>query len=153
MTKLLGGGAIIGIVAGIVLGFLLKCIQAVTDVKVYTLLLNVDYIPIFKEFHFPEWIEFAFHLIISIFIGIVLLYCVYRFSWDKEAILKNSMIISVVLAIILYPTTLLSQQTPAFLSVSAFLYWCLGHMVYGFVLGGLLNLLKTVYFKNTEKSY
>ena len=39
----------IGIFSGILLGLLMKFIQSVTNVKVYTLLLNVDFIPIFGK--------------------------------------------------------------------------------------------------------
>ena len=37
-----------------------------TGYKVYTLLLNIDYIPILNEFKFPEVVEVIFHLIVSV---------------------------------------------------------------------------------------
>ena len=47
------------LIAGIFLGFFMKWLQDVTGYKVYTLLMNVDYIPILKEYIFPAWVEFT----------------------------------------------------------------------------------------------
>jgi len=61
-----------GLVSGLFLAALLKIIEDFTQFKVYTLLLNVDYIPYIKTFVFPEYIEVGFHLIVSIVLSICL---------------------------------------------------------------------------------
>ena len=51
---------------------LLKVVELITHLKVYTLLLNVDYIPYINAFAFPELIEVGFHLVVSIALAICL---------------------------------------------------------------------------------
>lgn len=142
MRKILQG-TIAGILAGFVLGLLMKLVETVTDEKVYTLLMNVDYIPILKEFHFPERVEFSFHLIISILIAIILIFSTHYFNWTKKQILVVSISVNVFIAIVIYPTTLLSDRTPAFALNEAFLYWLIGHFIYGVVLGMILKNFKS----------
>ena len=64
--ELMVRGSFAGFISGLFLGLFLKVIQHQFGIKVYTLLLNVDYIPVLKEIKFPEIIEFSFHLLISI---------------------------------------------------------------------------------------
>ena len=47
--KQVGNSQIIGLISGALLGLFLKWMQAITEIKVYTLLLNVDFIPIFAS--------------------------------------------------------------------------------------------------------
>ena len=61
-----------GLISGFVLAALLKVVELITHLKVYTLLLNVDYIPYINTFTFPELIEVSFHLIISIALAVCL---------------------------------------------------------------------------------
>src|SRR5690625_3432875 len=66
---------VIGLLAGSIFGGLLKLIELLTDKKVYTLLLNVDYFPILKDVSRSELMDFMFHLIVSMIVVIVLFYC------------------------------------------------------------------------------
>jgi len=61
-----------GIVSGIVLTIFMKMIEQLTLYKVYTLLLNVDYIPILNRYQFSEIIEVGFHIAISIVLSLSL---------------------------------------------------------------------------------
>ncbi|MEH6882539.1 hypothetical protein V7Z92_01165, partial [Priestia megaterium] len=69
-------GISIGMLSGIILGLCLKWIEWLTGKQVYTLLLNVDFIPIIGPIQWPEWVEFVFHLLIAVAIGIVFVYIV-----------------------------------------------------------------------------
>lgn len=42
-----------GLITGVFLTILLKIVQHLTSFKVYTLLLNIDYIPILNTYDFP----------------------------------------------------------------------------------------------------
>ena len=53
-------GISIGMFSGIILGLCLKWIEWLTGKQVYTLLLNVDFIPIIGPIQWPEWVEFVF---------------------------------------------------------------------------------------------
>src|SRR5690625_3688159 len=69
---------IVGILTSFVLGFFLKILELITDLKVYTLLLNIDFIPILGNINFPEWIEFSFHIIISVILTYIFYYFVVK---------------------------------------------------------------------------
>lgn len=121
------------------LGLFLKLIQFFTNLKVYTLLLNVDYVPILKNIKLPEIIEFGLHLIISIVLAFVLNVYINRKSLKKEAIYRFVWKVSLIVGLLLYPTTLLSERTPAITNAYAFLIWMAGHWIYGMILGRLLS--------------
>ena len=84
LTKeLMVRGSFAGLISGLFLGLFLKVIQHQFGIEVYTLLLNVDYIPVLKEMKFPEIIEISFHLLISIVLGIFLLFVVKKYQWTN----------------------------------------------------------------------
>ena len=58
--------------SGVALGLFLNLIESVIGLKVYTLLLNVDYIPILKNFKLSELIEFLLHLVVSVVLSLVI---------------------------------------------------------------------------------
>ena len=130
------------IVAGLVLGLFLKVVEHLTNKRVYTLLLNVDYFPILKDYHFPEVIEFAFHLIISLLIAGCLFALRNRLNWSNTALIVYSTISQLIIGCLLFPTTMLSDRTPEITDVFAFAWWLIGHILYGLVVGILLRKLK-----------
>lgn len=139
-TKYIVQGTWIGIVTGILLAIVLKMVQAITGDKVYTLLLNVDYIPIVKEYQFPEVIEVFFHLIVSVVLCIILviLYDKSRGFIRNHAILFP-LLVNVAIGLLLYPTTSFSDRTPSVTNIISLLWWVAGHALYGFVVGVLIN--------------
>ena len=130
-----------GILAGFLLGFSLKLIQEISGLLVYTLLMNVDYIPVLKQFQFPEWIEFSFHLVVSVVKGVLLMVIAIKQNWSAQGVFYYTIIINVFIAIIIYPTTLLSTRTPPLLSVPSIGMWIIAHLLYGIMLGSLLVLI------------
>lgn len=64
-------GLFIGTTSGIVLGLYMWFIEKITGDKVYTLLMNVDFIPWFGSIDWPVLMEWFFHMIISWVIGLV----------------------------------------------------------------------------------
>ncbi|KUP07662.1 hypothetical protein Q73_04835 [Bacillus coahuilensis m2-6] len=130
-------GIIIGTISGLLLGFFLKGIEYLTGVKVYTLLLNVDFIPIIGDIQWPEFIEFFFHCIISFLIGILYLYIIEKSSnkWFGEHPLFTSFLITLPTIPLYFPLVLLAEKTvPPLWDIVAFTYWGLGHIVYFFSL-------------------
>ena len=129
-----------GIIAGLALTLFFKAIQFMTDYKVYTLLLNIDYIPFFNKFQFPELVEVAFHLIVSIVLSITLVIIIQWFQTMSTArIIVLCVFISFIIGALYFPTTLLSDRTPSITSLSSLIYWMIGHILYGFSLGILLS--------------
>ena len=79
----LNGPVWAGITSGIFLGLFLRMIEHVTSLKVYTPLLNVDYVPVLKELKLPELIEFAPHLVISVLLSILLTIFLKSKNWPR----------------------------------------------------------------------
>ncbi|WP_025784428.1 hypothetical protein [Sporosarcina sp. D27] len=128
-----------GLIGGLILTFLFKWIESATGEKVYTFLLNVDYIPVVGDIAFQEWIEVLFHLVVSVSVALGF-YLMYRLrpSWEKRAITICT-VGSVIIGISLFPTTALSDRTPEITDGLSLLYWLLGHAIFGAVLGTLFR--------------
>ena len=122
---------IVSLFAGVVLGLFLKAVQAWTDVKVYTLLLNIDYIPMLDRLNFGELFELALHLVVGVVIGNVLQRGIDKFKLVQNQRFIVIIVASLTVAITYYPVTTLSERTPDFLSISAFSWWIIGHFLYG----------------------
>ncbi|WLV25286.1 hypothetical protein QR721_03385 [Aciduricibacillus chroicocephali] len=131
MRNIIFKGTIAGIAGGLILGFFLKWMEALTGVRVYTLLLNVDYIPIIN---FKETGDFLLHLLVSVPLAIVLLWIVRKKGWEKGVVCKM-VVASIIVGVLLYPLTLLSERTPSISSIQAIVLWLIGHGIYGMVLG------------------
>ena len=129
------------LIAGIFLGFFMKWLQDVTGYKVYTLLMNVDYIPILKEYIFPAWIEFTFHLIIAVILAYAIVWVAWKKHYTRKQLIRFTIVVNITIAIALYPTTALSDRTPALYSFPSFGLWLVAHIAYGIVLGALLARL------------
>lgn len=129
-----------GIVAGLVLTLFFKMIQSWTDYKVYTLLLNIDYIPFANQFQFPEIVEVSFHLVVSIVLSFFLVMLIRRFQTKSTVkIIVLCVCISFLIGALYFPSTLLSDRTPPITSLPSLFYWMIGHVLYGYILGILLS--------------
>jgi hypothetical protein len=132
-----------GLISGLFLAALLKIIEQITHFKVYTLLLNVDYIPYINTFVFPERIEVGFHLIVSIALAICLyLLIIQRKVSSRRNIIVFSMFVCFIIGAALFPTTTFSERTPELTSIPSITYWIGGHICYGYVLGVFLARLE-----------
>ncbi|MEW4285018.1 hypothetical protein [Priestia koreensis] len=129
-------GAWSGAIAGLILGLFLKMIQFITGEKVYTLLLNVDFIPVIGNVDWPEVVEFLFHLIIAVMIGLVFGGVLQFKKWET---LRMHVLIAACLTIptifLYFPLTLLAHQaTPGVWNGWALFYWTFGHALFMIVL-------------------
>lgn len=140
---------IISIVAGVLLGLLLKWAQWLTGIRVYTLLLNIDYIPVVNTFTLSEPVEFILHLIVAVAVGFVLAWSMKRYRLSRGRVILMSVAMNTSIAICYFPMTMLSPNTPPITSWEAFLVWLLAHIAYGVFLGIGISMYG---FKKTEKS-
>lgn len=113
--KVIRLGISIGILSGSILGLCLKWIEWLTGKQVYTLLLNVDFIPIIDPIQWPEWVEFVFHLFIAVVIGIVFVYIVDKLNnMSIRKIVLCSFLLTLPTIPLYFPLTLLAlKPTPA----------------------------------------
>lgn len=128
-----------GIAAGILLGLFLKIIEHITSLEVYTLLLNVDYVPLLKELKLSELVEFTLHLVISVLLSIALAIFLKQKNWSRGQSLSLVSLACLAVGLLLYPTTVLSDRTPELSDPAALLFWLAGHLLYGIALGWLLT--------------
>ena len=136
MSGKIKSALIAGTIAGIALGFILKGIEAVTGKLVYTLLLNIDFIPIIGNINWPEWVEFLFHLIISLIIGVVYSVGSSRyFAHQRRAQAIFAYVLTLPTVFLYFPLTYLAiKPTPDLLDVTAISYWTFGHLIYAALL-------------------
>lgn len=127
----------IGLLSGTIFGLFLKLIEQMTNKKVYTLLLNIDYIPLLKELNLTEGSEFGLHLIVSVFVTYILFYGLK--NAQRQYQIKYYVVLNMMIAMMLYGTTVLSERTPNLFDLEAQLYWFLGHILFGTIQGWLIT--------------
>lgn len=129
-------GLWIGFWSGLVLGLLLKWIQSVTGEQVYTLLLNIDFMPLIGTIQWSEVTEFIFHMIISLIIGIVFVFLAKRRTYLFGQLVLISLLISVPFPFLFFILAKLAIRTdvPALTDWGAFLYWVFAHLTYSLLL-------------------
>jgi hypothetical protein len=119
-----------GLVTGTALGMFLKTIQWATGERVYTLLLNIDFL-IPKPL--PEVVEFGLHLIVSMVFGVLyMILCIRLFRISR---MTWGIVMGILTMPLFFPLTVLSTRTPAVDDGSALAWWCAGHLLYGILLG------------------
>ncbi|MDN8590174.1 hypothetical protein Q0V21_15460 [Paenibacillus sp. 11B] len=123
-------GVLTGITSGFVLGFFLKAMQTYTGVKVYTLLLNIDFVPWLPP-TLPEYIEFVLHIIVSIILGILYIWWIQRSGHP----ISKGVLIGALSSLLYIPLSQLSSRVPDLYDVKAILYWLAGHLLFGVVVG------------------
>lgn len=128
----------IGGISGIALSAWMYLWQHITAIKVYTLLLNVDFIPFIRQIDWNEYMLNFFHIIISW--AIVLVYFVLK---KKLGISRWLLAIGLGLctAFVYFPLSLLANQpVPAVNDLSAIIIWFSGHLLYGLLVVKLTDL-------------
>ncbi|MEI3605637.1 hypothetical protein SPD48_08025 [Pseudogracilibacillus sp. SE30717A] len=121
-----------GVASGLFLGLFFKGIEMTSGIKLYTLLLNIDFL---TERVFPELIEFIFHCFVSIILVAVVFFVVKRKKWRNIQIIYFTTGINLLIGGMIYPITILSDRTPELTSFIAIILWLIGHGLYGFILG------------------
>lgn len=134
----------IGLMSGILLGLILKFIEHLTGVGVYTLLLNVDFIPIIGTIQWTEPVEFLFHVIISIIIAFIFVKLIYYFQLGTS--FSKLLLLSFVLSLPTFGlyfilSELAIKEVPLWNDWIAFTYWSIGHLIYVWVLALLYKKL------------
>ena len=146
MVKIIQNGALTGLISGVLMGFLMKLFQRLFQKDVYTLLLNIDFIPYFGTITFSETVEFIFHLLVALIIGIIFVCIAQKY---KVATLRNLFLLSFVLTfptIFLYfpLTTLAIKETPGVTDYFAFILWAIAHLFFALFIPICYLLLQRV---------
>ncbi|BBH19360.1 hypothetical protein Back11_07050 [Paenibacillus baekrokdamisoli] len=118
-----------GLVAGSILAAVLKYLQVKTNKRVYTLLLNIDFIP-YTPKNLPETMELALHLAVSVPLGMIYLLIVQR--WGHRFLF--GLFLGLVSACTWIPLTLVSDRVPSISDFVALFLWLSGHAIFGLIL-------------------
>lgn len=137
-------GLWIGFWSGLILGLLMKWIQSVTGEQIYTLLLNIDFIPIIGDVQWSEVTKFIFHMSISLIIGIVFVYLAKRRNYSFGQLVIISLLISVPFPFLYFILAQLAVEAnvPATTDWGAFLYWVFSHLTYSLLLPILYKIFE-----------
>ncbi|MBT2570315.1 hypothetical protein [Planococcus sp. ISL-110] len=129
-------GIWIGFWSGLILGLLLKWIQSVTGEQVYTLLLNVDFIPVIGDVQWSEITEFIFHMIIALIIGVVFVFIAKRRNYSFGQLVIISLLMSAPFPFLYFLLSWLAVEAdvPSATDWGAFLYWIFAHLTYALLL-------------------
>ncbi len=138
-------GTLVGVLSGLLLGFFLKWLEILTDEKVYTLLLNIDFIPIIGTISWPEWIEFAFHLFVSIAIGLLFTFlaAIHKVLLKVKGIWGLSFLLTIPTIFLFFPLSIVAvKEVPSVHNYLALSLWTIGHIVYAVSLPIIYKLFK-----------
>ncbi|WP_082234669.1 hypothetical protein [Halobacillus massiliensis] len=135
-------GIWIGTISGLAIGIYMWLVEELTAIKVYILLMNVDFIPVIGDIDWPAPVEWLFHLIISWAIGMI--YC-FLLRSKQNSTVRMQWILAFVLSAIAFstyfPLTLLAiKDTPAVTNMTAIVLWAAGHILYALLLKLSYNL-------------
>ncbi|SFS60059.1 hypothetical protein SAMN05428962_1301 [Paenibacillus sp. BC26] len=115
----------------------LKGFQSLSGKQVYTLLLNVDWVPNMPN-QLPETVELALHLVVSVPIGIF--YVTMTKGMTPQRRWMVGLLFGLLTAVTWFPLTALSDRVPATTDLAALLLWLLGHICYGLGLALICSL-------------
>ncbi|MDG5470153.1 hypothetical protein P6709_00245 [Jeotgalibacillus sp. ET6] len=145
-------GTVLGLLSGFLLGFILKGMEKASSLKVYTLLLNIDFIPVIGDIRWPEWIEFLFHLIIAVIIGIIYWYGAQKINgWAK--LLVFAFLLTFPVIFLYFPLSLIAiKEVPEPDNMTAFGLWSAAHFIYMFSLPVFYLLIQNIHRKKVRHS-
>ncbi|MGE7760801.1 hypothetical protein [Peribacillus sp. NPDC097895] len=127
---------LIGLINGIMLGLIMKWVEMFSGKQVYTLLLNVDFLPVFGAVSWSEPTLFFFHLLFSLAITFIYVFFLIRWKifrgWHKHTLA----VFAIIPAIMLYfPLSALSKSEVVLPSdLTAFFLWSILHLIYALFL-------------------
>lgn len=137
---------IFGFLSGLILLIFLKIIQILTGNDAYNLLSNFDYIPYLNTLR-PEWLfGYLFHFLTSILSLVVLFYFLKIFRLQSQGFIYIT-VFSLGGAALFFLTAL-SPQPPAYDDVVAWIYWTLGHFIFGLINAILIRKYSAGSFKS-----
>ncbi|MBL3645475.1 hypothetical protein JMN23_24300 [Bacillus sp. RHFB] len=124
---------LIGLINGLLLGWIMKWVEMLSGKQVYKLLLNVDFLPLIGAVSWSEESLFFFHLLFSLAITYSYVYILHTLKvfrkWNEYALA----FITIIPAIMLYfPLSALSKTEVVLPSdLTAFFLWTILHLFYG----------------------
>src|SRR5699024_5373963 len=114
-------------------------VQQFTNKKIYLKLMKVDYIPSAKEWNVGPETGFILHMIVSDTHVSVLYYVLKKLKLHQKIAIY--ILVNTLGGALLFSLTSLSERTPAITDAAAFIYWVLGHAIYGSSVGVMVYFM------------
>lgn len=128
-------GALTGFISGSIMGVAMKGLEAVFSKKIYILLLNVDFIPFIGNRNLPELVEFLFHVLIAVFIGIIFAWLMEKKANSKTSPYICSLLLTLPTVFLYFPLTILAKKdTPPVDDLISFSLWTIGHILFAILI-------------------
>ncbi|MFE7064421.1 hypothetical protein ACFVAD_20010 [Sutcliffiella sp. NPDC057660] len=124
-------GALTGFISGSIMGLAMKGLEAVFSKKIYILLLNVDFIPFIGNRNLPELVEFLFHVLIAVFIGIIFAWLMEKKANSKTSPYICSLLLTLPTVFLYFPLTIVAiKDTPPVDDPISFSLWTVSHILF-----------------------
>ncbi|MGE7876916.1 hypothetical protein [Peribacillus muralis] len=121
-----------GLINGSMLGLVMKWVEMFWGIKVYTLLLNVDFLPVIGTVPWSEGFLFFFHLLFSVAVTFSYVHIVIPLKIFKDWNMYLLAFLTIIPAVILYFPLSAWFLTEEFLptDAKAFSVWACLHLIY-----------------------
>lgn len=127
----------IGLFAGTILIFILKLVQELTGNTAYILLFNFEYIPLIRDLK-PVWLfGYIFHFITCV-ISVIALYFILKIKASQSKVLPYILVYTIGGGALFFLTAL-SNKPPEANDFMAWIYWTLGHSIFGYAVGASIK--------------
>lgn len=127
----------IGVIAGTILAGFLKVIQMLTGIQAYSLLFNMDYIPLLRRVDTVFGMGYLFHYTFCVVSVLGLYFILGIFQLEKNMI--GYIVVYTIGSAVLYTLTGLSEKPPSISDYLAWSYWSFGHALFGIAVGFLIR--------------
>ncbi|CAH0345948.1 hypothetical protein [Bacillus sp. CECT 9360] len=131
MVKPILKGMLAGLGSGILLAIIMKYVELYTEKKIYSLLLNIDFIPLTERIQGNEPIELVLHLLVSSGFGVFFVLLKPKFA--NKRVLTFLLILPAIL--LYFPLSYISRsEITSAADLFSFLLWSAAHVVYALIL-------------------
>ncbi|NGP44387.1 hypothetical protein G4V62_05240 [Bacillaceae bacterium SIJ1] len=117
-----------GIFSGVILGLILAAFEEISGKRVYTLLLNIDFIPWLSRWSGNMWIEWVLHMTVAVSIGCIHVLLTEIYKWPD--VLSASALTVIALFMYIPLSTLALGPAPSLIDGMAWGLWFLGHLCF-----------------------
>jgi hypothetical protein len=128
---------IFGTIAGTLLACFFYWIEKALEIKLYTFLLNIDFLPLPDSIIYSVPVQFVLHLFISVILIAIIDILYERFSHP----FLLSVIINTIMSFTFFPLYQMAISKPFFPPFFfPFALWIIGHILYALLIGTLFHI-------------
>lgn len=128
-----------GLIAYLVLTLILYGLQSLTNLPIYTLLINYEFIP---YVNINSFFAISLNLLMSVILAFFFYKHIIKRAWRWQDILFHLTFGIMFVGFVTYPLTYFSKVTPPLFHIFSFVFWIVSFMIYGLSMSlGFIYLL------------